>query len=206
MSRHDYLEAVARAVPAVLAAHGVRTASCILGTRVASFLLLEAGYRPTAIAAQAVVTNDAYWRLREQYGSFDDEDVRDRALAEGAWQLVIGPMADRLEHAVDSRGDFKGWDGHLLVGVNGRWLIDPTIGQFDRPAKGIVMPETFVAEAPQFVRGTRRRADFEVPGARLQFERLDDRSYLEAPDWRLPRSTHPLVRAARELATARRAA
>jgi hypothetical protein len=59
------------------------------------------------------------------------------------------------------------WDGHLVLLVDGVWLLDIAAPMFDRPAQGIRMPEAFLARLPE------PRPGGLAAGARLAITRRD---------------------------------
>ncbi len=85
----------------------------------------------------------------------------------------------------------SGWDGHLIVLVENRWILDPAIDQADAPQFEVHVPaEVFVVDTANFVWNPRE--DFEAQlgltlnngdQAKLIYRRIRDRSYLKTEAW-----------------------
>lgn len=47
-----------------------------------------------------------------------------------------------------------GWSGHLVLVVNGRWFVDGSTAQMNRPAKNLLVPPIVLTQiAPRHLRG-----------------------------------------------------
>jgi len=86
----------------------------------------------------------------------------------------------------------EGWNGHLLVLVENKWVMDPSLDQADAPEFGVSIPPevfTFDTEGRQWD----PQRDFEMQlglildngdKAKLTYRRIRDRSYLETEAWK----------------------
>jgi hypothetical protein len=92
------------------------------------------------------------------------------------------------EHVAAEGG---GWDGHLVVLVENRWLIDAAIDQADAPRFGVSVPaEVFVVDTDG--QDWNPNENFEIQlglildngdNATLYYRSISDRSYLETEAW-----------------------
>ena len=196
--------AVAEAVPDVLELHGVKPGVCILGVRIATYALRELGVPATALPVSLYAMNAVYRQMIEERGEDgwvppegDDakrymEEWRER----GAWAVMLSdefPDGAPPGLTDNRRG---GWDGHLVVALGRRWLVDPTLGQIRRRQKQIEVPDGFAVEAPGFIAMRERTLGIDGPeGLTLMYRHMADKTYLMAPDWQLVKAGDPLVRA-----------
>lgn len=157
---------------------------CVLATRVGLHALneLRVPARPTPV--RVAVYTDAY---RDFMFRRADEptpaDLR-RAQENGAHAVMLGFGVDP--------GRRPGYDGHLVLTVGNRWLVDMTIGQASRPAKGIELPDGLVTDArPMLREGHPLTCSYD--GFALTYMPHENDTYLVAPDWTMPKPGNPLV-------------
>lgn len=71
-------------------------------------------------------------------------------------------------------GDGPGYDGHVVV-LSGEFLLDPTLGQFSRPAKGIPLPYSFGTTTTRAFRSGREPLNMDFDnGSRLCYHVVPD--------------------------------
>jgi hypothetical protein len=172
-------------------ADGLGPSACIAGTAALVDLLRAAGHRvepqPVTVAAfnRPALDLVAQDRLRDAYP--DEWD------AEGAWSIGLGFGMDPEPGR---------WPGHLVAVVDRRWLLDPTLGQGDRTARGLPVPPTLAL--PVTERWLRYREPVRVAtqgGAWLWYEAVrDNPGYRASPDWTDERRRLARVAAALRLA------
>lgn len=155
-------------------AAGLIPAACIAGTAALMDLLSARGHHvePQPVTV-AIFNRPAYAlvgqrRLRPEYA--DEWD------AAGAWSVGLGYGGDPQPGR---------WPGHLVAIVDRHWLLDPTLGQADRTARGLIVPATLAV--PVTERWQRRRERLHVrtrTGAVLTYEAVrGDPGYHASPDW-----------------------
>jgi len=162
---------VAQAVRQAILAE-FRHDSCIASTRATLLVLHYFGHiaYPQAVKVQAF--NAKAWAMRDELKGLPIEQW-----PPGAWSVGI---AGRAGSSRPGR-----WDGHL-VAVSGRWLLDPSLDQLARPAKGIWveagafrMPEHWGAGWPEDEAGLVTQHD----GSVILYEPLADTSWRQSPNW-----------------------
>jgi hypothetical protein len=184
--------------PAVIAAFGsiarpimrkfMNTTSCISAARTTIETMRIYGLRavelPVCFVFQVLVRK--YARII---------GIRGEELAE------IKAKSASWEHVSSKRA---GWDGHLIVLVENRWLIDAAIDQADSPRFGVRLPpEVFVADLAG--QDWNPNENFEInlglildngDKATLIYRNISDRSYLESEAWKdegLPLLAHVIA-------------
>ncbi len=159
---------------------------CIAATAIACDVLggwLHMKLRPLAV--QIEIANPAI--VAQGRWPADQEEYRRWQTEYGAWWVSLG----------DPAAEGPGWSGHLVAVVYGTAVIDLSLPQASRPAKGIVLPAVLFEAGPGFLEGQAR--DLGVNGSLLVYRaRPDDRSYASAPDWQDARRRAPAVRAIRD--------
>lgn len=185
------LDALVDNIPALLAAGGYGPDSCVRATRTACLALNEVGlkgsplavgfggYSPRYVAALRNGEVDAHAPLKDASG-----DVLDRLAAEGAWSVLIG-------HPSTPRHPGR-WPGHLVTLVERRWLVDVTLHQASRPAKGMVFEPHYLRVTPGFMAGA--AATFSSREAIGVYQRIENNTYLVSPDWAGVSRDDPMVR------------
>lgn len=170
----DVLSAlVSAAPPEVTRSFG--PASCIPATRVAVEALARFGVSSHAVPVQVHAFNREAWALREA--------PREVLLADGrAWSLGVGFTASAPKEI--QRSNVPGYDGHLVVRAE-EWLVDLSIAQVNRPARGIVF-EPFAVRVPsEFWESQESRVLENADGARLlvRVHASDDGSWRRSKLW-----------------------
>jgi hypothetical protein len=135
------LEKLTEIAPRVIA-RNYTSDCCIAATRITIEVLKKFHFKDVKpLVVEANVFNETY--LKKGRTPKDNEEAQ-AWLAEGAWQVVVG------DKTVNTEGT-KGWAGHLVAVVNGKYMVDLAITQATRPHKNIhlspiasVVPEEFV--------------------------------------------------------------
>lgn len=164
------LDALVEAVPSAVRAAGLKPNSCILSTRLGVEWLRAHRIRAQAMPVALVVFNPAGWELVQAGIAADRADEWDAA---GAWSVAVGLGV--------TEGSGPGWDGHLVVIADGRYLVDLSAGQVQRLQRDI-KAEAFWTEARDLAHG-------EPEGFRSEddclwlYKPTGDRRYLSMPAW-----------------------
>ena len=118
-------------------APGSKDGVCIDSARIAVEVLAKVGVKAKAVATQVLAANAAAVPLLNAgvpIADWPDE----------AWTLGVelGPAP----HPGTGKEPYRrtGWTGHVVVvgeHEKGRWMLDLTAAQFNRPSKGILIPE-----------------------------------------------------------------
>lgn len=158
--------------------------SCIAATRVGLDVLGHFGVAAAPLTVEAEVFNAIQIQLlRERGGPPKDWKEAGEWMRQGAWAHGIGTR--------ESRGR-EGWPGHLVMIVGERQLVDLSIGQANKPEKGIVLGEPIVCEVTRPFMQERERLVLTKDGILLTYlARSRDLSYRQRPEWR---SDQPLTR------------
>lgn len=166
------LDTLVEAVPSALKAAALKPNSCILSTRLGVEWLRAHRIRAQALPVRLLVFNAAGWELAQAaqpMAEWNDARVAEWN-AVGAWSVGIGIGTDG-----------GGWDGHLVVIADGRYLVDLSAGQVQRLRRGI-RAEAFWTKAPILARGQQEGFRAE-DGCVWLYEPTGDRSYLKMPAW-----------------------
>jgi len=168
-------------IPTMLTTAGLGRGTCILHTRIATLLARKAGVRARPLTCALTVANAEWLALAEELDRMPDvEEWRG-----GEWALGIGQGKAPGQ---------KGYDGHVVVVVEDRWVLDLTLDQANRPQHGIEVRPGYFRVERDWLRGGRRIA-FRRNGAFIQYEaRPEDRGFLAVPDWTEVRANQPLIR------------
>ena len=163
------INAVSRLVkfaPPLLAEH-FRPDCCIAATRVACGVLNKLGFDARPQPAQLTVYTKKLWKRVENqtFGA---------PFLPGEWSVGVG-------FGEDPRST-KGYAGHL-VALCDFLLIDLSIGQASRPAKGIVLPPALFIPYHKF----------QINGCVLLYGSIDNLKYTESPDWTDASRTEPII-------------
>lgn len=191
------LDEFCRRIPEVLAGAGFKADTCILATRIGTYALRELGFRVQPVPVTVAAMNAAYVQMLSErepdWQGPQGEDLErytQKWKRAGAWSVMLGYGIDPRRVA---RGEKPGYDGHLAIGVDRTYLLDPTIGQASRPEKGITLgPLTMYA--PEFLRGEQQTMSPEVHTPMVVYSHHATSAYLRASDWTETRAQHPLVR------------
>ena len=122
---------------------------CLNASRVTLDVLRHFGITAHPESVLVSLYNPTWVLLVEAHGRRPvTEAEAQQWVAMGGWCLGCGGLKEPSE----AHG---GWDGHLVVRV-GSMIIDPSAGQFDRPEKGIMVPQIVTIEVTTaFRRGER---------------------------------------------------
>lgn len=193
------LELLCRSTPDLLERWGFMPDSCVLMTRVAVLALTSLGVRATPFPVRMDVYSPGWLRAMQE--GWDPTQAAmpawsvDQLQAYRAWVVQVGHPDG--EHRLRPNGR-RGFNAHLLALVENRYLVDTTLHQAARPKHDIaVAPHWFPAD-----RGMLRgelTTQVILDGSLIQYRRLDDPSYLSAPDWIEVRPGAAEVRDVREL-------
>jgi hypothetical protein len=152
--------------PPLLAQH-FRPDCCIAATRVAMEVLLRLGFPTKAQPTEFAVYTRNLWQRRHQFdGNFRDDE----------WSVAVGrDLPDIKFHS-----NPNGYNGHLvcIAGHPGmEHLVDLTVGQASRPARGLTLPPAWhwPFEGWPLHRGNERIIALYKPKVNPAFVR--------APDW-----------------------
>lgn len=163
---------------------------CIAAAFILKRVLSLYGYTAREVPVAVQIFNPEMVRLIKRAIKFPDDPRERLRLWEltNAWGVGIVP-----ESAVLSGG--RGYGGHLLVSVKDK-LIDATLQQAQRPAKKIVLPPliSFTPDEGWHKHGV---IDLDVGECVVRYQRIHDRSYMTAPDWR--RRTTPVPETVRKI-------
>jgi hypothetical protein len=182
------MQAVAESLVELTENVGIDRDTCVLHARAAQIALQDQGLRAVPFPCQLTVRNPAYVQVAADLGRAPD-DVEDHAVlaAAGAWTVALGFNEEPTEGR---------YNGHLVVAVEGRWLLDLTLNQCNRPACGIVLPPTLALEARPLIQGKLEEAGTFLNGCAVCYTpKRGDRSFMEE-SWHL--WMRPEMRASRE--------
>ncbi len=147
---------------------------CIAATRIACLVLgdrLHMRVRPLTVEAQVV---NAALAARDRLPLTDAEYRRWQA-EDGSYWLTLG--------ARDATPRPSHWPGHLVAVIYDRVLVDLTLAQGSRPARGIRLPALTVQVSADVLTGAEGRV-VELDGAVVAYHtRPADRSFAVARDW-----------------------
>lgn len=153
----------------------LRTDACIAITKMGIAVMRDLGIAAKPLSVRVSVCNPV---LADHLGA--DGDVSDAP--EGSF--VVG-----VAHGVPPNDGSHGWNGHLVMRLTGTELIvDPTLGQFNRPDHGITLPLATVFDVG---RDDEFRGDvtrhFDINGSLVVYEpNRGNTSFKKSPDWTLP--------------------
>jgi hypothetical protein len=151
-----------------------RPDSCIVSTRIAIDVLDYFGIKAKALPVKLGAYNPLAWESVEK-GVEPDWNG-------GAWGVGIGTASP----IAFTRQSPSGVDGHLVALVEDTTLLDLSIDQASRPAKGITLAPYFGAIRPENLAGFEEGEGlvFRVDGdCRIVYWRHPERFHLQAPDW-----------------------
>lgn len=154
--------------------------SCILSTRLATFVLRDQGVRARPLACQLMAGNAA-WAKR----CAETLDREDRWPTEDEWtpeMWAVGVGYGRDPRDGDGR---RRYDGHLIAIVENRYGLDLTRDQTSRPQRGFTTTPGYFPVTPEFLSGS--PLAFWDGDAFMRYDPMpDERSFLTAPDWQEP--------------------
>jgi hypothetical protein len=111
---------------------------CIESTALALDFLRARGIACRELSVQVMIFNKPGWRLY-QSGSHVNDSPTDKALWDtmGGWSIGIG-----FPHGAPKPNKFQ---GHLVALIEGGWLLDLSIEQASRPARGMAITAPLLA-------------------------------------------------------------
>lgn len=188
----EIIKVVAEELPTAIKRAGLSADTCILHTRSSLFVFEALGIAAYALPVQVLAMNAAFYARAlvdgELRGPTSPEDAKTWGLR-GERMLQIGDTGDRGR----TSSGREGYDGHLVTVVQDRWLLDASLGAWDRPEKGIRL-DSLYCEARPFIMEEVGGAGFFLPeGGYLLYSGLSNLSYLRAPDWLGLRRDDPWV-------------
>jgi len=161
--------------------------SCIGSTRITLEVMKKLKVPVKPLATKLYAMNVVMAKLIEEHGYPDSETLDQWVEEHNAHSIGLGygpPTPDD-----------PGWDGHLVAFVGGRYLVDASIDQVERPAKDLHVPDVLVARTETgFVTGKRPLIVW-LPSAVLRYEAMvpQDLGYKTSPNWRLRYQTQPAI-------------
>lgn len=176
-----------RAAAAPIFERELRVDCCLNASRILLEVLHGLGVSARPISVRAFAYNGVY--MERLWGGLNPlEDDR-------AWGVGVETRP--------GMGEPGGWSGHLVVLVEGKWIIDGSSGQFARPEKGILVPNLFVGLWPK-----KGHAVYSLEeGGVLRYEqRKRDLSYQMMPGFRCHADNQRLVTEIQEKLNERSAA
>jgi hypothetical protein len=173
-----------------LATSGIKTVlrrhfkedSCINSTRVLLEVFRGYGLAASPFAVRALIFSKGFVDrvAREGYIPQGDAEVRQWCAQPGVYSVGIGFGVPGMPP--------DRWPGHLVLRAGKHYLLDATISQASRPARGIRMPEmAFLDSVPlEFWRGQGVAISESPDGSMIRYEPdPSNTSYLTSPAWRL---------------------
>lgn len=157
---------------------GWRTDCCIATTRALTRVFSSYGIQSHALMVELVIWNNAMREKVNAVGRVAEthEEMREWFKECGAWTMGLG-IPDPA--APDS------WHGHMVVVIENRVILDASIDQADRPARGVKFPYSITAEVDDtFLSGEEPRICISPTGMLLRYQaRPNDQRYVDSPDW-----------------------
>lgn len=141
--------------------------ACILGTRALIETLAYFGIRAKPVSVDLLAANASAIAAIE--AGIPQSEWPDDWWTVGVDGTTQGP-------------DPGGYNGHLVAIAEGKYLVDPTARQFDRPDKGIYIPAPLVGPFHPNQRSVAYEAD---EGSALVYRPHGRKDWHRAPAWRL---------------------
>jgi hypothetical protein len=165
------LDHLVKVVPRAVKDAGLPANACILSSRMGVEALRSKGVRARPLPVRLRVYNSLY--AKALMAGEEGQVVDGQRLAEaGGWCVVVG----------ESGPDATGWDGHLVVIVEERYLLDLSAGQVQRLHKDI-HAEAYWVEARRLARGIPVVLSGDDGCCWLYFPDPDNKAFLSAPAW-----------------------
>lgn len=111
--------------------------SCIATARATLDVLRKVGVDAYVLPVQAVAFNRPVWEWAVAHGRFPLVGSED--YPEDGYGIGVGVGPENTEDGV-------GWNGHLVVIAERRWLLDFSIDQMSRPQFGLTISEPVIIE------------------------------------------------------------
>lgn len=161
--------------------------ACIAAARITTLTLRRFGVPCQAVACELDAFSPAYVRMvndtRRSGRDPSDADVA-RYAAEGAWR--VSATSDPAHPGMLDRRDEHGYHAHVVtLAEDHHWLVDPTLGQVDRPDKDLVVERPYAFELTPEDWSERLLGIAMDNGTMLAYRFLPGRrDFVKAPDWR----------------------
>lgn len=111
--------------------------SCIATARATLEVLRRIGVDAYALPVQAVAFNRPVWQWAQEHGRFPVVGSED--YPEDGYGIGVGVGPETPE-------DGQGWNGHLVVIAERKWMLDFSIDQMSRPQYGLRISEPVIVE------------------------------------------------------------
>lgn len=121
---------------------------CIAASRIGLDVLRYFGVHAEPIVVELLVVNAAFGRKLFEYSrTHTEQPPADVALSwqtdeVGGWAILVGSEQGAVKFSVGT----PGFGGHVVLLVEGRWLLDLSIQQANRPEKHINLPNAILTE------------------------------------------------------------
>lgn len=165
------IEVIARVTPKILSKY-YREDCCIVAARIIIEVLKKLHFKDVKpFVIEANIFNEIY--VKKGRIPQNEEEAQEW-LKEGAWQIVLGDRSKKTEGK---------WDGHLVVLINNKYMLDVAVYQACRPHKQINLDPIFTTVPEDFINGEDK--------CQLMFNNClivyvsypEDQSYQKAKDW-----------------------
>lgn len=188
------LQEIACAADRVLRARLDTPDSCIAGAAIVRDVARTCGISALVIPTRVAIWNGVWIDFVSRTGRAPETVAESEALLErGGWCVGIGAgYLDERDAPFGFRPERGSYNGHLVTVVEGRWLVDCTLGQAADPEHGIVTgPLVVELGSSGFLMGRGHLASRfrwgTHPIVHVTYEGVPhDRSYRDAPAWRAP--------------------
>lgn len=188
------LERIACATEQVLRATASSADNCIAGARVARDVARACGFGAVVLPTRVAVWNRVWIEYVERAGRAPETLAESEALlADGGWCVAVGAgYLDERDAPFGYRPERGSYNGHLVTVVDGRWLVDCTLGQVSDRGRGIVTgPLVVELGSSGFLLGRGHVASRfrwgTHPVVHVTYESVPaDRSFRDAPAWCAP--------------------
>lgn len=187
MNDAEMIERLCDVLPAKLRSYGYEPWTCVLHTRAGMDVCKALGLNAKPLPVKCLAFNAEYVRRTVELGRQPTPSETNEWFEAGAWAVGAG-----VRGATQAPNGRVGYNGHLVLAVEGRWLVDLSLDQFSRPEKNMTLRHGY-HEAPDFIAGTTQDFIFDVNGTHVVYVQHDDRAYLRAPDWLEPKRDDPWV-------------
>lgn len=135
------IEAIAVAAPKILSKY-YREDCCIVATRIIIEVLKKLHFKDVKpFVIEANIFNEIY--VKKGRTPQSDEEAQEW-LKDGVWQIVLGDRSKKTEGK---------WDGHLVVLINNKYMLDVAVYQACRPHKQINLDPIFTTVPEDFING-----------------------------------------------------
>jgi hypothetical protein len=158
-------------------------ASCIASTRVGLLALAEFGVQAHPQAVEYLIVNNDFRELTAELGRMPSVEEQQTLRDGAAHSFGLG-----VNRGPDDTG-------HVAIAVGARLLVDLSIDQASRPAKGWAFYEPLVATLPGGWKKGAERYMTHTPTYTIGIQAIrDNKAYLRSRDWTLRERWEPTVR------------